>query len=78
MTASKQGPKAGRRERHLPGQPPMHGADRVRVAVNVGELREMTVSVLHDKAKSLGLPCTTKTRKADLIAMIQEVYEARS
>lgn len=55
---------------HLPGQQPRPVAP-VAPAVNVGELRSMTVAVLRDMALARGLACTTKTRKADLIAMIE-------
>lgn len=57
---------------HLPGQQPSIASQpAVAVAVNVGQLREMSVPALRELAVGRGCDVRSRHRKAELVAMIE-------
>lgn len=65
---------------HLPGQQASHGPDHVPLKpgrTSLPALDKMDMARLRDLAKDAGCEVRSRHRKADLIAMIQDKYEAR-
>lgn len=65
---------------HLPGQQPTHGSDRIQPKPGrypLPALDNMSMDRLRGMAREAGCEVRSRHRKAELIAMIQDKYEAR-